>query len=316
MRAVRSYMKQVLVENYWTLAYRKKYGQEDLVLYDKQVTFRLFPENHRYWCADPFLFEQGEQAYLFFERYDRWSGKGHIAYSLLMDNKVSEPKAILFASHHLSFPFIFRKGEEIYLIPESGDAGQVVLYRAESFPDRWKKEKILIEDFRGTDTVVFEAEGARWLLTSKPVTVDIHRQHLYLYEMDDQMDLIPHPGNPFGDGSTSVRAAGGLLTLEGKLLRPVQDGNPGNYGSRVIFRELSVIDRDSFLEMDYEALEASDIQLGKGEVGRRYVGLHTYNQSEHYEVVDLKIRRRFPILWALVNLFQLISRYCLRKIRK
>jgi hypothetical protein len=190
------------------------------------------------------------------------------------------------------------------------------LYRAESFPDKWKKEKILIEDFRGTDTVVFEAERARWLLTSRPATVDIHRQQLYLYEMDDQMDLISHPGTPFGDGSTSVRAAGGLLTLDGKFLRPVQDGNPDNYGNRIIFRELSVLDRDSFLETDYETLEASGIQLDKGEAGRRYVGLHTYNQSEHYEVVDLKIRRRFPISWALVNLFQLVSRYCLRKLRK
>jgi hypothetical protein len=309
-------LKQVLVENYWTLAYRRKSGQQDLLLNDRQVTFRLFPENHRYWYADPFLFEQEGQAYLFFERYDRWSGKGQIAYSLLTNDGASEPRVILPEPHHLSFPFLFRKGEEIYLIPESGDAGQVVLYQAESFPDKWKKKKILIKDFRGTDTVVFEAEGVRWLLTSRPMTWDIHRQQLYLYEMDEDMDLTPHPGNPFGDGSSPVRAAGGMLMLDGKLLHPVQDGSTRNYGSKIIFREVSILDRGAFLEMDYEDLKASDIRLENSEAWRRYVGLHTYNQSEHYEVVDLKIRRRYPPHWAVVNLFQLVSRYCMREARK
>lgn len=316
MRTIRSYMNQVMVENYWILAYRRKSAQEDLVLNDRQVKFRLFPENRRYWYADPFLFEQEGQTYLFFERYDRWSGKGEIAYSLLTDDGPGEAKVILSGPHHLSFPFLFRKGDEIYLIPESGGAGQVVLYRAEIFPEVWSKEKILIEDFRGTDTVVFEDEGTRWLFTSKPADADIHRQQLYLYEMDEKMALTPHSGNPFGDGNTPVRAAGGMLKRAGKLLHPVQDGSAGNYGSRIIFREVSVLDRAEFVETDYESLEAADIRMENGEAGMKFEGLHTYNQSEHYEVVDLKLRRRYPFSWAVVNLFRLTYRYCLRKARK
>lgn len=187
------------------------------MLLNKQVTFSSFAESRRYWFADPFLFEWQGQAYLFYERYDRWKCKGSIAYSCLRGNQVSEPKIVLEASGHFSFPSLFSRGDNIFLIPETGAEGEVALYRAKSFPDTWVKEKILLDDFFGTDNVVVRHGGCDWLLSTKPVKGDIARQQLYIFSLNAEFDLEAHCHNPHSDGSEPVRAAGAFLELGEKL---------------------------------------------------------------------------------------------------
>jgi hypothetical protein len=51
-----------------------------------------------------------------------------------------EPFAVLERSYHLSYPFIFRWGSDIFMIPETSDNRTVEVYRAVEFPGKWELE--------------------------------------------------------------------------------------------------------------------------------------------------------------------------------
>jgi hypothetical protein len=53
---------------------------------------------------------------------------------------VYAPQRVLEEPHHLSYPFVFEQDGQIWMIPESGAARNVSLYRAVEFPHRWTRE--------------------------------------------------------------------------------------------------------------------------------------------------------------------------------
>ena len=68
--------------------------------------------------------------------------------------------------HHLSFPFVFRYRDELYMIPESSTDRRVMLYHCTELPLRWEPLKALLEDVNAVDTMVFERDGRWWMFTT------------------------------------------------------------------------------------------------------------------------------------------------------
>ena len=83
-------------------------------------------------------------------------------------------------------------------------------------------------------------------------------------------------------------------SLSGKI-RPAQNST-GDYGKGLIFYEY-LLDGSSYREKEICRFSPEDVCLSK----KIYLdGMHTYNCSEHYEVIDIKTRR--------LNLLNLIMR--------
>ena len=76
------------------------------------------------------------------------------------------PVPVLRADHHLSYPFVFAYDGEVYMIPETGEAAQIQLYRASSFPTEWELDRVLVDDIRAADATLLEAHGRWWMLAS------------------------------------------------------------------------------------------------------------------------------------------------------
>ena len=113
------------------------------------------------FIADPFLFAWNNQIYLFFELLNLRSRKGEIAGAVSRDGVHWEVLGIVLAQdHHLSFPLVFADQAAIYMLPESHQTGQIILYRAKAFPFDWEPVAILLEGAPYSDAVLLITRSA------------------------------------------------------------------------------------------------------------------------------------------------------------
>ena len=82
--------------------------------------------------------------------------KGRISVIRIDKDKYEFLDVILEESFHLSFPFVFKEGESIYMIPESHENHDIRLYKCLDFPYNWKLEKILMSDINAADTMLIK----------------------------------------------------------------------------------------------------------------------------------------------------------------
>jgi hypothetical protein len=168
--------------------------------------------------ADPFLFEDQGERYLFFEAMRDEAPAAHIECARFDHAQQSWTLLgpVLTEPFHLSYPQVIRDGDQIYMIPESKQARRVGLYRAVDFPTQWEFVKPLIEGRKLVDSSLIKVDDHWYCFTSR-------KKQLFLY-VSARIDgpWRPHPGNPVRRGNFS-RCGGRILQHEGKHYRLAQD---------------------------------------------------------------------------------------------
>src|SRR5690606_31614732 len=60
---------------------------------------------------------------------------------------------------HLSFPQVFKYKGEFYMLPETKQAGHLLLYKAENFPFNWKINDTLIKNVAIQDPAILISDS-------------------------------------------------------------------------------------------------------------------------------------------------------------
>ncbi len=236
--------------------------------------------------ADPFLFEHEGLHHLFVEDVAPGAaGRGVISHvELRPGGRAGAPVPVLEAAHHLSYPFVFAYGGDVFMIPETAEASQIQLYRATAFPTEWELDRILVDDIYAADATLLEANGRWWMFASVGSLGTTLGDELHLFFAESPLGpWTPHPGNPVVSDIRCARPAGALLRDGERLVRPGQDGSR-RYGWAVSMREIVVLTRDGYEEREIGRLEASAV------AGARAV--HTYGRDTVFEVIDARRRER------------------------
>ncbi len=205
-------------------------------------------KRHVHTCADPFLFTSGGYLYIFFES-QAVAESGKIELILTKDLKeFSHLGEVLVQNHHLSYPFVFERNRQIYMIPESIAANEVHLYKFDKFPLEISRFKtLLIGDY--VDSSVIHHKAYWYLFTTSERGLEI-----FYTEDIESKDLIPHPNNPITGDPRYSRCGGGPLILNGEIYRIAQDCS-GAYGRNVsVLRILTLSPleyREEILVQDY-----------------------------------------------------------------
>lgn len=224
----------------------------------------LAPEGKFY--ADPFLFKYNGVNYLFFEDYD--GKKGAISY-VTLDEGISQPKRALELPTHLSFPFVFEEGGEIYMIPETYGYRSISLYKSVKFPDQWEHKRVLVHGKHFSDPILFKHQGWYWLFTA----VDVDRLCIF-YAKDLDSPFLPHPINR---RRIKGRNAGAVFYQNGRLIRPTMDCSRG-YGRSMMLKEIVLLTPQELIEKEIAAIEPK--------WAPHLHGTHSYNQNEDFVVYD------------------------------
>lgn len=259
-------------------------GVDERVLWPAAGGVHLVPPLDRFW-ADPFLARDGDRLWVFFEELMFDKPKGTIrCIAIESGNRVGAAMDVLEESCHLSYPNVFRHENSWYMLPESSERGDLVLYRARRFPTDWEPVAQLLANVRVVDSTLHRDASGWWLLAgsadSPGATFD---DTLHVYRaptLTGPWTASPH--NATRHDPSASRPAGPLFQWNGKWLRPVQDCR-GRYGRAVHLLELFGIDEHG----PHERLVATIS-------GDEYQGLlcaHTYCRVGRDLALDWQRRR-------------------------
>jgi hypothetical protein len=229
--------------------------------------------------ADPFLHRDGDRVHVFVEEYRQALGRGVIScWELTADGAPARPRVVLEEPFHLSYPQVFEHEGRVYMLPETGDAGEVRLYAAAAYPDRWRLERVLLADTAAFDPTLVRHDGRLWLFAVVPVPGGANTDELSIFHAERlEGPWLPHRANPVVSDARCARPAGRVLRIGDALVRPAQDCSR-DYGYAVTFQRI-----DLLTPTDYR-----ETTIGRLEPGWRAGNLrtHTYNRGAGFEVVD------------------------------
>lgn len=274
---------------HWRVGWRRLGGPDlfDLKAHPESGWISLPDDGERFY-ADPFpILRQGKLT-LFVEDFVHKAGKGIIsAVEFGPDGPLGTPVPVLEQPGHLSYPFVFERDGEVWMVPENWQSGRVDLYRATAFPGGWVRETTLLDDIVASDATLIEHQGQWWLFATVRDGGGAFSDALHLWVAPDfRGPFTPHPRNPVLIDIASARPAGRMIARDGALLRPVQDCRRG-YGKALGLARVTRLDMDGY-EQSVDAI------IGAGPLwpGRR---LHTLNSADGFEFIDgsAMARRRF-----------------------
>ena len=257
-----------LREKQWFIAYRRGSAPPTPIM----------PPPGRFY-ADPFLFQRDGRRYAFFEDYDWTSGRAVICYLEIDERgRHCSPQLALRQDCHLSYPFVFAEGDDVYMLPETAGHRTVELYRAARFPGEWTLERVLLRDVTATDATLLRHEGRWWLFVALAVDGGRPIDELCLFSSDSlNGQWEPHPLNPVVSDVRSARPAGRIFSRNGQLIRPAQDCSEA-YGGRLVFNRIDVLSPTEYREEPIGAIEPA-VDTGN-------LRTHSYDSDGTYEVLD------------------------------
>lgn len=235
--------------------------------------------------ADPILFEHQGRHHLFCEEMLPGANQAVISHTeLTLDGRVAEPPVeVLRAPHHLSYPFVFAHGDDVFMIPETSAQQRVELYRAVEFPRQWRREQILLDGVIASDATVLERDGGLWMFVgvSAPGATLLDELHLYT-AAGPAGPWLAHPRNPIVSDVRCARPAGAIQRWGTRLIRPGQDGSR-RYGGAISFRQIDELSLTGYDEHEVARIEPGDL-------GGDARATHTYAADGSFEAVDLRQR--------------------------
>lgn len=227
--------------------------------------------------ADPFLLRKDGTWHMFFEVYNWRANKGEIGLATSDDGlRWSYNGIVLAEEFHLSYPYVFDWAGEHYLIPESHQAGEVRLYRAERFPVSWSPACTLLSGSELADASIFRFREQWWLFAEASRQRNHDTLRLYHSEVLEG-PWLEHVCSPVVAGDASkARPAGRVLVQAGRLVRFAQDCSR-EYGAAVRAFEVTELTMESYAERE---ISDRPVLAGSG-VGWNACGMHHIDAQPH-----------------------------------
>ncbi len=241
----------------------------------------LAPDGNRIW-ADPFLHRHGGADYVFYEDMEYASGRGRISVGRFGPDGFEELGPALETPYHLSFPYVFSHGGDLFMLPETHQTRRIEVWRCRQFPFSWELHATALEGSVCADSILVDMDGTWRLFTS--LTDDSFNDlcgelHLFTADGPDLKRLEPHPLNPVVVGSTRARNAGRIFKQDGAWRRPAQESAGGVYGRALKIMEIEALSDDRYVEREVFRLDPG---------GRRDVkAVHHFDRAGDRWIIDV-----------------------------
>lgn len=247
---------------------------------------RIVPPKDRFW-ADPFVYEKNDNYYIFIEELIYKENRGKISV-IEIDEKgnYSIPKAIIERDYHLSYPFLFEEGDDLYILPETSENNTIELYKCIEFPLKWELDKVLMSGLNAVDSTILKHNNKYWLFCNVLENEGASSlDELFLFYSDSLFndDWIKHPCNPIVSDVSQARPAGRIFKENYKLYRPSQDSAKG-YGYGMKINEIVELTETSYKEEIIQSIHPNWT--------KDLLSTHTINHEKKLTVIDALIKRR------------------------
>ena len=244
------------------------------------------------WFADPYLLEVTDNhIVVLVEEFCYKIRKGRIAKLVISrpDYVLQDMKIILELPTHLSFPVIYEKGGEVYVMPENSKSGGISLYRYNAEAEMLE----LVHEVGHlplTDaTIVRCRNGEEYVFSTKLPNPNGDELHIYPFD-GDAMKMGEKPIATVTFQGNIARNAGDAFYIGEQMYRPAQDCNKG-YGNGLNIQQVNEVG-DKF--------EFRTVNEFHGNDAKSALGYHTFNMRNGLIVVDGHCLR-FPLVVKLLR---------------
>lgn len=236
----------------------------------------LNPPRESTFHADPFGFEIDGKKYIIFEDYSRILKRGRIFIADFDGEKLMNKRIILDDKKHLSYPFTFYHGDNVYMTCESSKSQKLNLYLIDKKTIQLKKIREIFSDKGAIDPVIFFHKERFWIFYTTSAGAD--------YELNisfsDSLfgEFKDHPKNPVKLDKMSARSAGNIFVANGEIYRPSQNCS-NSYGGSIIINRITKLDEENFSEEFV-------MELKPDPKSEYCSGLHTISQFGNMTLID------------------------------
>ena len=235
--------------------------------------------------ADPFGLTRKGSTHVFVEAFDYRTKHAVIEHHRLNPDQTWDGGEVVLAQpFHLSYPFIVEAAGEVFMIPESHQAGEVALYRARAFPQGWVRETALLSNIPAAEPSLIQHDGKWWMFFTVvgPKARDQRELHVaFADRLTGPWRL--HAQNPVLVDRAGARPGGTpLIAGDGCVVLPVQDCSR-TYGGATRFLKFTALTE---ARISLEALAGS--LTGDLLSDTHAEGLHTFSQCGEATLVDVK----------------------------
>ena len=210
----------------------------------------LVPPKDRFW-ADPHALGIDSTLYIFIEEWIYKKNKGTInVLKISNSGELLSNSIILEKDYHLSYPFIFKDGNDLFMIPETKEAKNIQLLKCVDFPLKWEFETILKNDVEAVDSTIFKHNNKYWLFANIKENYgasSLEELHIFHSDKLKTSNWVAHKANPVISDVKSARPAGRFFKRNGKVYRPSQI-NEYRYGYGININEVLKLDENEYLE--------------------------------------------------------------------
>jgi hypothetical protein len=243
------------------------------------------------FVADPFMIRLQSEWLMFFEVFNQKSQKGEISFAKSKDGYNWDYQHIILSEDfHLSYPYVFEFESNWYMIPETGEANSVRLYKAINFPHTWEYVSEILVGKRFVDASILNFDDMWWLFVGVEQNDGTPCNTLKLYYADTPMgDWIEHPMSPIVSNNIEIsRPAGRIRNIDHQLIRFTQDCTV-TYGYNVTAIHIKSLTKDEYVEEKIQTDGAYLFELGTmacNNVGMHHVDFIMSNDQHCIACVD------------------------------
>ncbi len=265
-----------------------------------------FFKKHPRVQADPFMMVHESHLYIFFEIITPGEVGKIAAYKTKDLAEFDYLGIILSEPYHLSFPFLFRQSNNIFLLPESSKNNELTLYKFKKFPFEPVKIKTLLHG-RYVDSFIVNKNEVFFLFTTSDKGLEI-----FFSENISEEEFIPHPKNPICVDPIFSRSGGGPLYINGELHRVAQDCS-STYGKNLNLIKILELSKISYSEILVKK-DIFTLNENWNQCGSHHLSLEFF-KGQHVIMVDGKQNDYFAnkVMDCLRRIYKNILRSFTRK---
>ena len=267
----------------WSIAYQYTEVWDNVSLRKSNIIKN--PPNRFY--ADPCVINHNNRNICFVEDYCYKKSIGRISAIEITKEGHNDLGIILEEDFHLSFPYVFKVNEDLYMCPETYQAKEIRLYKCEEFPLKWSLHKVLIKNITAMDTLIFEENNKWWLMTNiDSSSLEHEGSELHIFHSDtfDSENWTPNKNNPVVFDSSKGRNAG-LLRKGNDKFRVYQKPGFDMYGKSMGIAKIETLSEHEYKEVNYCNVSPDFF--------KNISGTHTYSHSRDLLVFDFVKKENF-----------------------
>lgn len=252
--------------------------ESDTIITGKPLQIEWMKHNYKIsGFADPFILQITENTIELFAEQITYYKRNARLVKLIVDKtskELIELKPILELNTHLSYPFIIKKDDCIYVLPENIMSGRLDLYIYDKTKEILNYKKTVI-NMPLADATIVEKNGIYYLFASKKGS---DNSELFLWSSQDLFDNYqPNNGVLLKSDLTGSRMAGGFFHQNDTLYRFAQDCK-GGYGKGILIYRVDILELEKYKETEIRKITPSNKLYSDG--------IHTLNFLNEIAVTD------------------------------